>query len=265
MPQRHGTRSVHVREQHQQRDESFVALNAANWSASHRCAQADSQSDLAGAGGATSSLATEGTGMALTLWQISHIAGQWTEDTENDQEGKTLRQEDHVVESIVQHGREDKTWHTVHWPSQLALPPGSKLWKVFNPYTVKLSYSCTPIVATIVKCYQYIRFCKRLPDSSPRQSFTTTKEGCRRVHLTASAWRIPEGIVYEAKMIAGCADNHLINISTNIEEIQKKKDERRTKKRRMKEEQTQTERNRTPPALSVSVYTKTFKQFCTTA
>ena len=41
--------------------------------------------------------------MALTLWQISHIAGQRTEDTENDQEGKTPRQEDHVVESIVQH------------------------------------------------------------------------------------------------------------------------------------------------------------------
>ena len=80
-----------------------------------------------------------------------------------------------MVQLALQYGRNDEDREKVPPANQPALPPGSKLRKIFNPNTVKLSYSCTPNVAAIIKRHN-TRVCNPEPKRDLPKNTATAEE-----------------------------------------------------------------------------------------
>ena len=122
-----------------------------------------------------------------------------------------------MVKPTVQHGRKDKDWRMVHQPAQQALTTGSKLRKVFNPNTVKLSYSCTPNIATIIKCH--INLVRNTPqDNDPAANLCNCRGGVNVCPLKGEC--LMKGIVYKVKIVEGAGNDimYIGSTSTTFEE-----------------------------------------------
>ena len=96
------------------------------------------------------------------------------------------------------------------WDSCLACC-GSKLRKVFNPNTVKLSYSCTPNVATVIKQYNH-RVRNTTQANDPAAKLCNCRGGVDVCPLEGEC--LTKGIVYEAKVIVEGTGNNMIYIGS---------------------------------------------------
>ena len=97
-------------------------------------------------------------------------------------------------------------------------PPGSKLRKIFNPNTVKLSYSCTPNVAAIIKRHN-TRVCNPEPQRDLPEKHCNCRGGAEECPLKGEC--LSTGVVYEAEVRpedAGRAMKYVGSTSTTFKE-----------------------------------------------
>ena len=99
------------------------------------------------------------------------------------------------------------------------LPAGSKLHKIFNHGTVKISYSCTPNMATLIKCYNARVCIPAAREDLKTHRYCNCRGGKGACPLEGEC--LASGMVYEASVIAeggGPAMRHIGSTAMTFKE-----------------------------------------------
>ena len=104
-------------------------------------------------------------------------------------------------------------------------PPGSKLRKIFNPNTVKLSYSCTLNVAAIIKRHNN-RICNPPPTEDPATKHCNCRGGVETCPLKGEC--LSKGVVYEAKVSPEGARRAMVYVGSTATTFKERSENHKT-------------------------------------
>ena len=111
---------------------------------------------------------------------------------------ENLREENHLVQPPYKKDVKTKVGERFLCLITKHFPAGSKLHKIFNRHTVKISYSCRPNMATLIKRHN-ARVCNPAAREDPMAQRCCNCSGGKRACLLRGEC-LAKGVVYEASV-----------------------------------------------------------------